>query len=164
MHTVTMINNNLLTKILLLCNIKTTYKLLITPSFSKKIKKLLRVVSVFKLFWFYSLLIIYWWTRTLDTYSLLHILYYSFVKDLNQLKLGEEGVSKVVPERIFSLAIHPAHDRTLVMAGDKWGKLGFWDVVGGPFIYQGHLYPSLSVVEELVSILTTYFPSKEWQV
>lgn len=156
-----MINNYLLTKILLLCDIKTTYKLLITPSFSKKKKatESSQCVQIILILFFIDNLLVNknTWHIFFITYSLLHILYYSFVKDLNQLRLGEEGVSKVVPERIFSLAIHPAHDRTLVMAGDKWGKLGFWDVVGGPFIYQGHLYPSLSVVEELVSILTTYF-------
>lgn len=82
-------------------------------------------------------------SKTTDTRPLTN-----FVKDLNQLRLGEEGVSKVVPERIFSLAIHPAHDRTLVMAGDKWGKLGFWDVVrdksddtDGIVVYHPHSRP-----------------------
>ena len=52
-----------------------------------------------------------------------------FTKALNKLTLRADRVAKVVPDRIFSLAIHPTEDKTLVMAGDKWGKLGFWDVV-----------------------------------
>lgn len=52
-----------------------------------------------------------------------------FTKALNKLTLRADRVAKVVPDRIFSLAIHPTEDKMLVMAGDKWGKLGFWDVV-----------------------------------
>ncbi|XP_061181580.1 WD repeat-containing protein 76-like [Saccostrea echinata] len=72
----------------------------------------------------------------------------SFVKDLNKLRLHGDRVSKVVPDRIFSLAIHPVENRTLVMAGDKWGKLGFWDVVrdksdetDGIVVYHPHSRP-----------------------
>ena len=39
-------------------------------------------------------------------------------------------MAKVVPQRIFSMAIHPSLDKTIVFAGDKWGRLGIWDVVG----------------------------------
>jgi len=44
------------------------------------------------------------------------------------LKISEERVAKVVPDRIFSLAIHPTQSKVLVAAGGKWGALGFWDV------------------------------------
>ena len=44
-----------------------------------------------------------------------------------KLKIDEDGVAKVVPERIFSLAMHPAEDKTMVLAGDKWGVVGVWD-------------------------------------
>ena len=33
-----------------------------------------------------------------------------------------------MPDRIFSLAIHPTQSKVLVAAGGKWGALGFWDV------------------------------------
>nr|XP_022314589.1 WD repeat-containing protein 76-like [Crassostrea virginica]XP_022314598.1 WD repeat-containing protein 76-like [Crassostrea virginica] len=71
-----------------------------------------------------------------------------FTKALNKLTLRADRVAKVVPDRIFSLAIHPTEDKMLVMAGDKWGKLGFWDVVqdkgsdtDGIIVYQPHSRP-----------------------
>ena len=33
-----------------------------------------------------------------------------------------------MPNRIFSLAIHPSQTKLLVAAGGKWGSIGFWDV------------------------------------
>lgn len=35
---------------------------------------------------------------------------------------------KVVPNRVFSMDIHPTLNKTLICAGDKDGDLGFWDV------------------------------------
>jgi len=49
-------------------------------------------------------------------------------KNLKNLKITETQVAKVVPDRIFSLAIHPTETKLLVAAGGKWGALGFWDV------------------------------------
>merc|ERR1739838_71812 len=49
-------------------------------------------------------------------------------KNLKKLKIRAEQVAKVVPDRIFSLAIHPTDTKLLVAAGGKWGALGFWDV------------------------------------
>ena len=41
-------------------------------------------------------------------------------------------VEKVTKDRIFSLAVAPSTDeKTFVLAGDKWGKIGIWDVVRG---------------------------------
>ena len=37
-------------------------------------------------------------------------------------------VAKVVPDRIYSVATHPATDRLLVAAGDKKGNVGLWNV------------------------------------
>ena len=39
-----------------------------------------------------------------------------------------ENVAKVVPNRIFSLAVHPSTEKLLVAAGGKWGNVGLWDV------------------------------------
>ncbi len=35
-------------------------------------------------------------------------------------------IDKVVPDRIFSLAVHPTAEKLLVAVGDKWGRLGLW--------------------------------------
>ncbi len=45
------------------------------------------------------------------------------------MQIKAEQVAKVVPQRIFSMAIHPSEDKILAIAGDKWGRLGIWDVV-----------------------------------
>ena len=45
------------------------------------------------------------------------------------MKLSEFRVVKVTKHRIFSLAVHPSTDTTLAVAGDKWGKIGFWNFV-----------------------------------
>ena len=42
--------------------------------------------------------------------------------------LQASRVAKVVPDRIFSLAVHPTEEKVLVAAGGKWGGLGLWDV------------------------------------
>jgi len=49
-------------------------------------------------------------------------------KQLEALQLPPENVAKVVPNRIFSLAVHPSTDKLLVAAGGKWGNVGIWDV------------------------------------
>ena len=49
-------------------------------------------------------------------------------KNIGNLTISAENFAKVVPFRIFSLAIHPTESKLLVAAGDKWGSIGFWDV------------------------------------
>ncbi|KAJ8299090.1 hypothetical protein KUTeg_023150 [Tegillarca granosa] len=53
----------------------------------------------------------------------------SFVKNFTKITLSPERVAKVVPERIFSVAVHPSNHVTLAVAGDKWGRIGLWNVV-----------------------------------
>lgn len=55
--------------------------------------------------------------------------FFSYKKSLQSLRIKEGHIAKVVPHRIFSMAFHPARYKTLVLAGDKWGNLGIWDVV-----------------------------------
>ena len=43
-------------------------------------------------------------------------------KGLCSLKITPERVAKVVPDRIFSLAIHPTNSKLLIAAGGKWGN------------------------------------------
>ena len=45
------------------------------------------------------------------------------------MKITAEQVAKVVPQRIFSVAVHPTESKILALVGDKWGRLGLWDVV-----------------------------------
>ncbi|XP_076115962.1 WD repeat-containing protein 76-like isoform X3 [Mytilus galloprovincialis] len=55
----------------------------------------------------------------------------SYVKNLSKLKINMERVAKVVPNRVFSLDIHPTNSKLITAAGDKWGFLGIWDVTAG---------------------------------
>ena len=41
---------------------------------------------------------------------------------------SEECVAKVVPERIYSVAMHPSEHKLIAATGDKKGYLGLWDV------------------------------------
>ena len=49
---------------------------------------------------------------------------------LSKISIGETGVAKVVPERIYAVAVHPSASSLLVAAGDKVGNLGLWNVDG----------------------------------
>jgi len=51
----------------------------------------------------------------------------STTKSLSSLTLSEERVAKVVPGRIFSVAIHSG-DKLIAAAGGKNGGVGLWDV------------------------------------
>ncbi|XP_071104908.1 WD repeat-containing protein 76-like [Haliotis cracherodii] len=69
-----------------------------------------------------------------------------FLKDFSKIRLTEDRVAKVVKDRIFSIAIHPSKDKVLVAVGDKWGRVGFWDVMSsdkhdGVVAYCPHARP-----------------------
>ncbi|XP_078666187.1 WD repeat-containing protein 76-like isoform X2 [Branchiostoma floridae x Branchiostoma belcheri] len=70
----------------------------------------------------------------------------SFLKSVQSMTISEERVAKVTPERIFSVAVHPSTTKMLVCAGDKWGRLGLWDVESqdgddGVYLYNPHSRP-----------------------
>lgn len=48
--------------------------------------------------------------------------------DFKKLSISEAQVAKVTPERIFSICMHPSEEKTLVLAGDKTGHLGLFNV------------------------------------
>ena len=50
---------------------------------------------------------------------------------LDDLAVADEDMAKLVPERIFSLEMHPSATKLLVAAGDTWGRVGLWDVGAG---------------------------------
>ncbi|XP_064601418.1 WD repeat-containing protein 76-like [Liolophura sinensis] len=52
----------------------------------------------------------------------------SYIKSMAKTKLTSDRVAKVVPDRVFSVAIHPTRDKVLVAGGGKWGAVGLWDV------------------------------------
>ncbi|KAK9741105.1 hypothetical protein RND81_03G082000 [Saponaria officinalis] len=48
--------------------------------------------------------------------------------DVNSLNLDSENIARVVPGRIYCVRFIPTTDMTMVVAGSKYGHLGFWDV------------------------------------
>jgi len=51
---------------------------------------------------------------------------------LEGMALQEGGVAKVVPKRIFSVALHAGVSHILAAAGDNQGHVGLWNPVRGP--------------------------------
>lgn len=45
---------------------------------------------------------------------------------------------KVCKDRLFSVAVHPSSTKVIAVAGDKWGQMGFWDVVSYCIIIFKH--------------------------
>ncbi|XP_074863421.1 WD repeat-containing protein 76 isoform X2 [Carettochelys insculpta] len=64
---------------------------------------------------------------------------------LSRMILREDAVTKVVKNRIYSVAIHPSESRTLVAAGDKSGQIGLWDLNSksedGVYVFIPHSQP-----------------------
>ncbi|KYO27896.1 WD repeat-containing protein 76 [Alligator mississippiensis] len=64
---------------------------------------------------------------------------------LSCMILSEDAVTKVVKNRICSMAIHPSESRTLVAAGDRSGQIGLWDLSckpeDGVYVFIPHSYP-----------------------
>lgn len=72
---------------------------------------------------------------------------YSF--KLEKMRLKEENIARIVSGRILSVAFFPTDQRTVVVAGDKYGHVGVWDVDygeekeggDGVYIYCPHSAP-----------------------
>jgi len=70
-----------------------------------------------------------------------------YSKRFSKLRLTAERVAKVVPDRIFSMAVHPSAHKVLVAAGGKWGGVGLWDVEdtdseeNGVYLFTPHARP-----------------------
>jgi len=71
----------------------------------------------------------------------------SLKSSCSPLSVTEELVAKVVPERIFSVAVHPSPDTLIAAAGDKRGSVGLWDILAtnspghGVHLYHPHTRP-----------------------
>jgi len=46
----------------------------------------------------------------------------------SKLTLKENNVVRLLPDRIFSLQFHPSTTSLILAAGDKWGRIGIWNV------------------------------------
>ncbi|XP_041645055.1 WD repeat-containing protein 76 isoform X2 [Cheilinus undulatus] len=82
---------------------------------------------------------------------------------LKNMKISEERVAKVVKDRIFSAAFHPCSSSLLMATGDKWGKVGLWNLDGdwgddGVLLFEPHTRPvgcmafSTAVPTQLLSL------------
>ncbi|XP_035508199.1 WD repeat-containing protein 76 [Morone saxatilis] len=65
---------------------------------------------------------------------------------LKNMRITEDRVAKVVKDRIFSAAFHPCTSSMLMAAGDKWGKVGLWNLGGdwyddGVLLFEPHTRP-----------------------
>ena len=66
--------------------------------------------------------------------------------DLGSMTLHAESIARIMPSRIMNLRFFPCTDSTMIVAGDKSGHIGFWDVDceaerDGIFLYQPHAHP-----------------------
>ncbi|XP_071378582.1 WD repeat-containing protein 76 isoform X2 [Centroberyx affinis] len=50
---------------------------------------------------------------------------------LKTMRITGDRVAKVVKDRIFSAAFHPCTSSLLIATGDKWGRVGLWNLGGG---------------------------------
>ncbi|XP_053172805.1 WD repeat-containing protein 76 [Scomber japonicus] len=65
---------------------------------------------------------------------------------LTNMRITEDRVAKVVKDRIFSAAFHPCTTSLLMAAGDKWGKVGLWNLGAdwgddGVLLFEPHTRP-----------------------
>ncbi|XP_035992378.1 WD repeat-containing protein 76 isoform X1 [Fundulus heteroclitus] len=69
-----------------------------------------------------------------------------YIASLKNMKISEDCVAKVVKDRIFSVAFHPCSSSLLMAAGDKWGKVGLWNLGAewgddGVLLFEPHSRP-----------------------
>nr|XP_043622135.1 WD repeat-containing protein 76-like [Erigeron canadensis]XP_043622136.1 WD repeat-containing protein 76-like [Erigeron canadensis] len=66
--------------------------------------------------------------------------------DLDSMKLAPENVARVVPNRILSVKLFPSTYMNIVVVGNKFGDVGFWNVDSedkdGDGIYMYHPHPA----------------------
>lgn len=69
-------------------------------------------------------------------------------RSLSQLSITDDLVAKVVPDRIFSVSLHPGDTRLVCAVAGKVGHVGLWDIMtrddrfsNGVHLYQPHARP-----------------------
>ena len=55
-----------------------------------------------------------------------------------KMTINQERVVKIVPDRIFSMAIHPSSHKVVVSAGGKYGGVGLWEELGSGMLLILH--------------------------
>ncbi|KAF5805090.1 putative transcription factor WD40-like family [Helianthus annuus] len=74
--------------------------------------------------------------------------------DLESMELAPENVARVVPNRILSVKFFPSAGLRMVVVGNKFGNLGFWNVDldnedgdgDGIYLYQPHPSPVSAIL------------------
>ncbi|KAF9614399.1 hypothetical protein IFM89_018544 [Coptis chinensis] len=69
--------------------------------------------------------------------------------DLGSMILKPENIARVMPGKILNVKFFPCKDRTMIVAGNKFGNVVFWDVESeqdegrndGIYLYQPHRAP-----------------------
>lgn len=86
---------------------------------------------------------------------------YSSVR-VDALKLDQENIARVVPGKILNLRFFPTLDMHMVVVGNKFGNIGFWNVEakeeddGGIYVYHPHSGPISGIVIDPFSISKLY--------
>ncbi|XP_022099517.1 WD repeat-containing protein 76-like isoform X2 [Acanthaster planci] len=70
----------------------------------------------------------------------------AFTKTLQRMRLAPERIAKVTKDRVLSVAVHPSASKIITCAGDKWGRVGVWDVESaegddGVYLFEPHSRP-----------------------
>ncbi|CAI9259999.1 unnamed protein product [Lactuca saligna] len=71
--------------------------------------------------------------------------------DLESMELMPENIARVVPNRILSVKFFPSADIRMVVVGNKFGDLGFWNIDSktedgdGIYMYRPHPAPVSSI-------------------
>lgn len=61
---------------------------------------------------------------------------------LESMSLDPENIARIVPGRITQMKFFPSNDRKMVVAGNKFGDIGFWNVgENDVFLYHPHQAP-----------------------
>ncbi|XP_071699166.1 uncharacterized protein [Rutidosis leptorrhynchoides] len=78
--------------------------------------------------------------------------------DLDKMELAEENIARVVRGRISSVKFFPSEDMRMVVVGNRYGDLGFWNVNSankdgdGIYKYHPHHAPVSSIVIQPFSL------------
>ncbi|CAH9103339.1 unnamed protein product [Cuscuta europaea] len=72
--------------------------------------------------------------------------------DIDSLRLKPENIARVVPGRILSVKFFPTTEMRMVVVGNKFGNIGFWNADAkdgvGIYVYQTHSGPVSGIVIE----------------
>ncbi|KAL0345671.1 UNVERIFIED_CONTAM: WD repeat-containing protein 76 [Sesamum radiatum] len=82
--------------------------------------------------------------------------------DLEELQLKPENVARLVPGRIMSLRFFPTLDMQMVVVGNKFGDVGFWNINSkkedgdGIYLYHPHSGPISGILIDPCSVSKMY--------